>query len=46
MDPKTHAALIVLDMDPSKSYFVNPRFYAKDNIYSLEISEEKEASLP
>jgi hypothetical protein len=46
MDPKTHAALIVLDMEPSKSYFVNPRFYAKENIYSLEISEEKETSLP
>ncbi len=41
MDPETHTALIVLDMEPSKSYFVNPKFYEKDKTYSLEISEEK-----
>jgi hypothetical protein len=46
MDPKTHAALIVLDMEPLKNYYVNPKFYEKDNTYSLEISEEKEISLP
>jgi outer membrane protein assembly factor BamD (BamD/ComL family) len=46
MESKTHAALIVLDMEPSKRYFVNPKFYEKDNIYSLEISEEKQIPLP
>ena len=45
-DPKTHTALIILDMEPSKSYLVNPKFYKKENAYSLEISEEKQISPP
>lgn len=36
----TNAVRIVLDMEPSKNYYVNPLFYEKENIYSLEISEE------
>ncbi len=46
MDSKAHAALIVLDMEPSKNYLVNQKFYGKDNAYVLEISEEKEPSPP
>ncbi len=42
MNPKTRMARIVLDMEPSKGYYVHPVFYEKDNTYSLEISEEKE----
>ena len=38
---QTNAARIVLDMEPSKNYYVNPVFYEKENIYSLEVLEEK-----
>ncbi|MCX5853943.1 MAG: AMIN domain-containing protein [Deltaproteobacteria bacterium] len=37
---QTNVARIVLDMEPSKDYSVNPVFYEKENTYSLEISEE------
>jgi len=40
MNHDTKAARIVLDMDPAKSYYVNPVFYEKENTYSLEIAEE------
>jgi hypothetical protein len=46
MNYKTHVARIVLDMEPSKDYFVNPVFYENENTYSLEISEEKKMQLP
>lgn len=46
MNYKTHVARIVLDMEPSKDYVVNPIFYEKENTYSLEISEEKKIQLP
>ena len=46
MNFKTHAARIVLDMEPSKDYFIKPVFYEKENTYSLEISEEKKIRLP
>jgi hypothetical protein len=46
MNTKTRMARIVLDMNPSKGYYVHPVFYEKDNVYSLEISEEKEKQVP
>ena len=41
MDPQTRSALIVLNMAPEKNYFVHPTFYKKENMYSLEISQNK-----
>lgn len=43
---QTHALRIVLDMEPSKDYYVNPVFIEKENIYSLEISEENVGQRP
>ncbi|MCG6537381.1 MAG: AMIN domain-containing protein, partial [Syntrophales bacterium LBB04] len=34
---QTNEARIIIDLNPSKDYSVNPVFYEKDNIYSLEI---------
>jgi hypothetical protein len=42
-DPRTRAALIVLDMAPGKDYDVHQKFYQKENLFSLEISETVEA---
>jgi hypothetical protein len=33
--------LIVLEMAPEKDYFVSQRFYRHENLYALEISENK-----
>jgi hypothetical protein len=41
MNSQTGAALIVLDMAPEKNYFVSRSFYEKENVYALEISEQK-----
>lgn len=41
INSQTKAVRIVLDMEPSKNYYVNPTFYEKENTYALEISEEK-----
>ena len=46
MNPQTHVARIVLDMEPSKDYSVHPLFYEKENTYSLEIFEEKKIQTP
>jgi hypothetical protein len=46
LDPQTRVVRIVLHMKPSKDYSVNPAFYEKENIYSLEISEENKRQLP
>ncbi len=40
-DDRTRTALILLDMEPGKSYFVNPTFFARDSTYCLEIAEEQ-----
>ncbi len=37
-DPRTHMVRIVLDVEPSKNYHVQPVFSEKGNIYMLEIS--------
>ncbi|MHB8770766.1 MAG: outer membrane protein assembly factor BamD [Syntrophales bacterium] len=42
-DAATRTVLIVLDMEPAKSYFVNPAFFARDSTYCLEIAEEQPA---
>jgi hypothetical protein len=41
LDPKTRVTRIELRMEPYKDYFINPVFYEKENLYSLEIAEEK-----
>lgn len=46
MNPQTHVAQIVLDMETSKDYYVNPVFYEKENTYSLEVFEEKKIQTP
>jgi len=46
MNPQTHVARIVLDMETSKDYYVNPVFYEKENTYSLEVFEEKKIQTP
>ena len=40
MDYKAHKARIVLDLEPSKDYFVQPVFGERENIYSLQISAD------
>ena len=40
MDYKTRKARIVLDLEPSKDYFVQPVFGERENIYSLQISTD------
>ena len=40
MDYKTRKARIVLDLEPSKDYFVQPVFGEKENTYSLQISAD------
>jgi hypothetical protein len=39
-NPRTRAARIVLDMEPTKNCFVKPIFYEQDNTYCLEVEEE------
>lgn len=39
LNSKTQVLRIVVDMEPSRYYLVNPAFYEKENLYSLEISE-------
>jgi len=39
-DPKIPMAQIVLDMEPTKNFFVKPIFYEQDNTYCLEIVED------
>ncbi|MFA6413167.1 MAG: AMIN domain-containing protein [Syntrophales bacterium] len=39
-DPRTHMVRIVLDVEPSRDYYVQPVFSEKENIYKLEISED------
>jgi hypothetical protein len=46
MDSKTDTATIVLEMEPSRDYFLKPSFFEKDNTYALEISEVNETSPP
>lgn len=41
MDSQTGTALIALDMTPQKDYFVSQAFYERENLYALEISEDK-----
>jgi hypothetical protein len=40
-NPQTHKVRIVLDVEPSKNYHVQPVFSERGNIYMLEISEDK-----
>ncbi|MFO7665861.1 MAG: AMIN domain-containing protein [Desulfobacterales bacterium] len=39
-DHKTRKARIVLDLEPSRDYFIQPRFGKRENIYSLQISAD------
>jgi hypothetical protein len=46
MESQTGSALIVLDMVPDKDYFISQAFYEIENVYALEISDEKKIRLP
>ena len=39
-DPRTHMVRIVLDVEPSRDYYVQPVFSERENIYKLEMSED------
>jgi hypothetical protein len=46
MDYKARKARIVLDLEPSKDYFVQPVFGERENIYSLQISADDKKQEP
>ena len=46
MDYKARKARIVLEMEPSKTYFVQPVFGERENIYSLQISADDKKQKP
>lgn len=39
-DPRTQMVRIVLDVEPSRDYYVQPVFSERENIYKLEMSED------
>lgn len=45
-DPRTHMVRIVLDVEPSRDYYVQPVFSAKENVYKLELSEDNRTKAP
>jgi len=46
MDYKARKARIVLDLEPSKDYFVQPVFGEREHIYSLQISADDKKQEP
>jgi len=45
-DPRTHMVRIVIDVEPSRDYYVQPVFSEKENIYRLEMSEDNKKKAP